>query len=79
MCLDKHKDGTSRIISGTILARKVYIPRATQCYFALSNPLEIRLLAKEMHAFNDAVASNPRLSSMIIPLRDGLTIIRYNP
>jgi len=43
------------------------------------NQDRMRLLAKEMHTFNDAVASNPKLSSMIIPLRDGLTIIRYNP
>jgi predicted O-methyltransferase YrrM len=38
----------------------------------------MRLLAKEMHLFNQAVANNSKLSPMIIPLRDGLTIIRYN-
>ena len=43
------------------------------------NQDRMRLLAKEMHTFNEAVARNPKLASTIIPLRDGLTIIRYNP
>lgn len=37
-----------RFISGPILADEVYIPRCLHCSWALSNPIEIRLLAKIM-------------------------------
>jgi hypothetical protein len=36
----------SRIISGTVLAETVYLPRAASYSFSLGNPTEIRLLAK---------------------------------
>eukprot|EP01040_Poterioochromonas_malhamensis_P007013 gene7013-7572_t len=35
-----------RYITGPILANEVYIPRAMRCSYALSNPMEIRLLNK---------------------------------
>ena len=38
----------SRIISGPVLAKTVIIPRNTHCAYTLYNPLEIRLLAREM-------------------------------
>lgn len=38
----------SRLVYGTILAGRVYVPRLSRCYFAVANPLEIRLLAKEL-------------------------------
>jgi hypothetical protein len=38
----------SRIISGTILANRVYLPRAASYSFALGNPTEIILLAKTL-------------------------------
>jgi hypothetical protein len=38
----------SRIVHGPVLAKTVYIPRNTRCSYALSNPIEIRLLGREM-------------------------------
>lgn len=37
-----------RLVSGNILARVVYLPRLSRCYFAIANPLEIRLLARQL-------------------------------
>ena len=30
-------------------------------------------------AFNDVVAADPRVETVILPLRDGLTLLRKNP
>jgi hypothetical protein len=38
----------SRIISGTVLADRVCVPRATSYSFTLGNPTEIKLLAKTL-------------------------------
>jgi hypothetical protein len=38
----------SRVVHGPVLAKTVYIPRNTRCSYALSNPIEIRLLGREM-------------------------------
>jgi hypothetical protein len=38
----------NRLVSGTVTAEQVYIPRATACQDALRNPTEIRLLATEL-------------------------------
>lgn len=37
-----------RLVSGSILAGVVYLPRLSRCYFAIANPLEIRLLARQL-------------------------------
>ena len=34
-------------------------------------------LAEVMHMFNKWVAEHPKLDSVVLPLRDGLTVIRY--
>jgi hypothetical protein len=39
---------SERIVSGYVLSNQVFIPRVLHCSFALSNPLEIRLLAKKL-------------------------------
>ena len=36
----------ARIVTGPVIAKEVYIPRALRCAYALSNPIEIRLLTK---------------------------------
>jgi len=41
------------------------------------NPARMKSLAAAMHKFNSQVASRPDLQPIIIPLRDGLTLIRY--
>jgi hypothetical protein len=38
----------SRVVHGPVLAKTVYIPRNTRCAYALSNPIEMRLLGREM-------------------------------
>lgn len=38
----------SRVVSGPIVAEKVYVPRPTACSNTLMNPLEIRALAKQL-------------------------------
>jgi len=37
----------SRLVHGQVLAKVVYVPRNTRCSYALSNPIEMRLLGKE--------------------------------
>lgn len=37
----------------------------------------MRVLAGHMHAFNAFVAAEPRLQVVMLPLRDGLSVIRY--
>lgn len=37
----------------------------------------IRALAESMHAFNAFVAAEPRLQVVMLPVRDGLSVIRY--
>jgi predicted O-methyltransferase YrrM len=39
----------------------------------------MRALAAAMHSFNKYVASEPTLQPLLLPLRDGLTVIRYAP
>jgi predicted O-methyltransferase YrrM len=39
----------------------------------------MRALAAAMHSFNAYVATEPRLQPVMLPLRDGLSIIRYSP
>jgi predicted O-methyltransferase YrrM len=39
----------------------------------------MRALAAAMHSFNKYVASEPTLQPILLPLRDGLTVIRYAP
>ena len=41
-------------------------------------PERMKLLAKIMHDFNVFVNSHPALHPVILPLRDGLTIVRYS-
>jgi hypothetical protein len=38
----------ARIVHGAGLAKVVYVPRNTRCSYALSNPIEMRLLAREL-------------------------------
>jgi hypothetical protein len=38
----------SRLIWGPVVAKEVYIPRPTRCAYALSNPIEMRMLAKQL-------------------------------
>lgn len=40
----------SRLITGMVLAEDVMIPRCTRCAYSLSNPMEIRLLRRILHA-----------------------------
>ena len=35
-------------------------------------------LAASMHEFNLFVKNHPNLESVLLPLRDGLTVIKYN-
>ena len=35
-------------------------------------------LARAMHRFNRYVAAHPRLSQVVLPMRDGLSIVRYS-
>jgi len=37
----------------------------------------MKTLTDTMHAFNSFVASDSRLQPVMLPLRDGLTLIRY--
>jgi hypothetical protein len=39
---------TSRLVTGPVLAKEVYIPRVLRCAYALSNPMEMRLLARHL-------------------------------
>jgi hypothetical protein len=39
---------SSRIIYGHVLAEEVFIPRIPHCSYALSNPLEIRVVAEKL-------------------------------
>jgi hypothetical protein len=39
---------SSRIVSGFVLAEEVLFPRAMRCSFSLSNPVEIRMVAREL-------------------------------
>jgi hypothetical protein len=41
---------TSRLVSGPVLAKEVYIPRALRCAYALSNPMELRVLVKHFYS-----------------------------
>ena len=36
-------------------------------------------LAKALHAFNSHCREHPLLSPVLLPIRDGLTVVRYNP
>lgn len=38
----------SRIIYGPVIANTVYVPRVTSCSYLLDNPLEIRMLSREL-------------------------------
>ena len=38
----------------------------------------MKVLANTMHKFNTFIREHPNLSPVILPLRDGLTIIRYD-
>lgn len=38
----------SRLVHGAVLARVAYVPRNTRCSYALSNPVEVRLLGREL-------------------------------
>lgn len=40
-------------------------------------PERMKKVAKSMHEFNTYVASNPHLRPLLLPLRDGLTLIYY--
>lgn len=41
------------------------------------NANRMKVLAEVMHGFNKWVSEHPNLESVVLPLRDGLTIIRY--
>ena len=45
----------------------------------LEDARESDLQTRGVQAFNDLVASDPRVEKVILPLRDGLTIIRVTP
>lgn len=38
----------NRVVTGAILADEVFLPRCMRCAYAISNPLEIRLIAKHL-------------------------------
>jgi len=38
----------------------------------------MRALAESLHQFNSFVASEPRLQQLMLPIRDGLSVIRYS-
>jgi hypothetical protein len=38
----------ARLVHGAVLAKVAYVPRNTRCSYALSNPIEIRLLGREI-------------------------------
>lgn len=38
----------------------------------------MRALAESMHSFNAYIAGEPRLQQVMLPLRDGLSIVRYS-
>lgn len=38
----------ARLVHGAVLAKVVYIPRNTRCSYTLSNPIELRLLGREI-------------------------------
>jgi hypothetical protein len=58
----------SRIISGTVLADRVYLPRAASYSFALGNPTEIILLAKTLSSFAKKRLEQHTKSKEINPL-----------
>ena len=35
-------------------------------------------LANQMHAFNSFVSNHPSLEQVVLPIRDGLSILRYS-
>jgi len=41
------------------------------------NPTRLAALAASMHAFNAWAAAHPHLTPVMLPLRDGLTVVRY--
>ena len=41
------------------------------------NPDRLRALAQSMHEFNEWAAAHPRLHAVMLPLRDGLTVMRF--
>lgn len=57
----------SRIISGPILAKEVFIPRSLRCSYALSNPIEIRKLAEilRQRALESIKINFPRVYDVI--------------
>jgi len=52
---------------------KAFAPNASE----YGNELRMNNLAKSMHDFNSFVAGHPNLRPVLLPLRDGLSIIRY--
>ena len=45
----------------------------------LDQPRESDLQTRGVQAFNDLVAADQRVEKVILPLRDGLTILRVKP
>ena len=43
-----------------------------------SSAARMSALAESMHTFNSFVNQHPRLHPVMLPLRDGLTVIRYS-
>jgi predicted sulfurtransferase/predicted O-methyltransferase YrrM len=41
-------------------------------------PSRQQVLAKAMHSFNQFVRQHPKLTTVVLPIRDGLSCIRYN-
>ena len=52
---------------------KEYAPEAA----LYGNADRMNAIAEKMHEFNTWLAEHPQLSAMMLPLRDGLTVIRY--
>jgi len=53
---------------------QTYAPEAS----LYGNPARLAALAASMHAFNAWAAAHPHLAPVMLPLRDGLTVVRYS-
>lgn len=58
------RDGKTAGTNGSAHAAEAVSPR-------------MRVLAQSLHAFNAHVAAEPRLKQVMLPIRDGLTVIQY--
>jgi hypothetical protein len=58
----------SRFVTGMVVAKEVFLPRNMRCAWALSNPIEVRSLARVLVTAAQAMLRSPKRRSVYSPL-----------